>query len=795
MNNNAESNLYNLLVTQDLEPEILDSSGRPVTDPTQAELFSFNWKTENHDYGTVVVLVGQDNQLEVYFGDNLGRTMEADDKSQWYDFLHQLKSFASRNMLTFEINNINRLKYTMQGMAAIKEGLFEGYYGRKNVSYSDEPKQVRLMIKHNRNIGEGEARHRAIESLFVETADGERFKLPFRNLIGGRVMARHCAEGGNPYDAFGQHICEMVTEMNTLARFVRASRGKTFATETTGLVESAVRHYQDLKDKAKRMIGQRGYHEEREIYDPAAATGSELTVESIREMFIERNIDQRIEEALPILARLAMEYKEENMKEVNEFESWTNQVMEGTWALPDSSEADTKLKELMSKPLIVGADATNATEQLYDLVGDDELFDRLNDLAEEDPNANCWDDPAVMDRLNELGVDTSMGPGEADAAGDAEALADPEMGPQTQPELDDQIGENDLNLMRRRAGIQQGMTEGNGDTEIRPGMRVSQGTVVKVNGNTVTVKTSNGDMMNMNIHDVDQGMAEGEGNLATALGKLSGGWSGWHKEEDMSSPDIDVYEYDDGEGGYYGRGTIEHNLKSGEVKVEYHDSENDVDVDGTFKNMGDAMRALRGQWGQNHGGKAPNFDRLGQRKQHGPDDLRKTDRTGRKGTLAGGPSNELKRSINFNKGKHGPQGVLPEGEDHSPVASAITRRILMQRADLLSKYGPEKVTAAIDDVADFVGDTEEIGSSDVSGWVRQVEQSLGGVDEGILDTAKKIGNQVFDKLGGGSDEELLNKLRKDAGLPPRMAVPNKKEVDEELDTDGVMMTRPSNMSS
>jgi len=403
----------------------------------------------------------------------------------------------------------------------------------------------------------------------------------------------------------------------------------------------------------------------------------------------------------------------------------------------------------MSKPLIVGADATNATEQLYDLVGDDELFDRLNDLAEQDPNANVWDDPTIMDRLNELGVDTSMGPGEADADGDAEALADPKMGPQTQPELDDQMGESDLNLMRRRAGIQ-------------------------------------------------QGVAEGEGNLATALGKLSGSWSGWHKEEDMSSPDVDVYEYDDGEGGYYGRGTIEHNLKTGEVKVKYHDSENDADVDGTFKNMGDAMRALRGEHGVNHGGQAPNFDRLGQRKQHGLDDLRKTDRTGRKGTLAGGPSNELKRSIQMNKGRLGPKGTLPEGEDHSPVASAITRRILLQRADLLSKYGPEKVTAAIDDVADFVGDTEEIGSSDVSGWVRQVEQSLGGVDEGILDTAKKVGNRVFDKLGGGSDEDLLNKLRKDAGLPPRMAVPNKQpkqDVEEELDTDGVMMTRPSNMSS
>ena len=70
-----------------------------------------------------------------------------------------------------------------------------------------------------------------------------------------------------------------------------------------------------------------------------------------------------------------------------------------------------------------------------------------------------------------------------------------------------------------------------------------------------------------------------------------------------------------------------------------------------------------------------------------------------------------------------PQGVA-EGEEHSPVASAITRRIMLQRHDLLSKYGPVLVTQAIDEVADFVGDVEEIGSSDVSGWIKQVEQML-----------------------------------------------------------------------
>jgi hypothetical protein len=73
------------------------------------------------------------------------------------------------------------------------------------------------------------------------------------------------------------------------------------------------------------------------------------------------------------------------------------------------------------------------------------------------------------------------------------------------------------------------------------------------------------------------------------------------------------------------------------------------------------------------------------------------------------------------------------GEQDSPVAQAIIRRILLQRTDLLAKHGPEKVGQAVDEVADFVGDVDEIGSSDVSGWVRHVEQMLGNMGEGVAE--------------------------------------------------------------
>jgi hypothetical protein len=201
--------------------------------------------------------------------------------------------------------------------------------------------------------------------------------------------------------------------MATMSRFVRAARGRAFEGEAAAMTESAIRHYQDLKAKAKRMISQRGYREEREQFDPAAFTDSEVTVEAIRDMFIENSLDQRIEEALPILARIAipmavnaLSSDDSELDEARQFESWANNLVEGTWALPEGPEEIARLKELMAEPLPVGPDATNATEQLYDLLGDDALFDELAELARMDANADAR--PAVQRRLQQLGLDNIL---------------------------------------------------------------------------------------------------------------------------------------------------------------------------------------------------------------------------------------------------------------------------------------------------------------------------------------------------------------------------------------------------
>ena len=458
--NTTSQQLYNLLVSRDFDPSALNLMGKPAETPADADLFSFEYKTENKNYGTVVILIDSDNNMEVYFGDNLGKTMEAEDRRDWYDFLYMIRMLAKRNLLTFSLNNLNKLKYNMKTMAAITEGtLLEGYYGTSKTSYSDQPKKTKLVIKHSRALGEGEQRFRNVESLFVETDEGERFKLPFTNLTGGKAMARHIAEGGKPYDAFGQHIAEMMSEMTTLARFTRATRNKQFDEDAQALAEQAVEHYKELKRKAKRMISRRGYAEELENYDPITVTELDETVDAVREIFVQQSLDNRIEEALPFLARLAVgsgiksalssdDVEETNMKEVDAFESWADEVVEGTWAVPDRPEEIEKLKSLMAEPLPVGPDASNATEQLYGIFGDDQLFDDLEELAAQDPDADAR--AVIQARLEQMGISIEDDAGEMPPAeADLEEITDIDSGEQVLKAQRDPMLEDELaNLIK-----------------------------------------------------------------------------------------------------------------------------------------------------------------------------------------------------------------------------------------------------------------------------------------------------------------------------------------------------------
>jgi hypothetical protein len=398
---NISKDLYDLLVSKNFDPNVSDEQGRETT-PDEGSVFKFDYiASSGKNYGTAVILIGDDQDLMLFFGDNLGKSMDnPEDKDEWFQFLQQMSKFSTRhNFHTFTPKNLNAIKHTMAGMAAIKEGLFEGYYGTRRVSYMGERTQARLVINHNRLLGENDKRYRYVESLFIETADGERYRLPFTKLVGGRAMLEHVRQGGKPYDIRATHIAETIQEMSVLARFNRASHNKMFEGQTQQLVEAAREYYHNLQNNLKHISTARGYQAYFESWTPADVGAQEALVEDLKTMFIEQTLDTRIEAALPTLAKI----QGNTMKEAYQFESWANNLVEGTWALPETPEAKDTLYSLLNQELPVGPDAANAKEQLYDILGDDQLFDRLSDLADRDANADAR--PVIIARMKEMGME------------------------------------------------------------------------------------------------------------------------------------------------------------------------------------------------------------------------------------------------------------------------------------------------------------------------------------------------------------------------------------------------------
>ena len=89
--------------------------------------------------------------------------------------------------------------------------------------------------------------------------------------------------------------------------------------------------------------------------------------------------------------------------------------------------------------------------------------------------------------------------------------------------------------------------------------------------------------------------------------------------------------------------------------------------------------------------------------------------------------------------------------------------------DLLKQYGPELVGQAVDEVADYVGDVDEIGSSDVSAWVNQVERMLksnppeafseGATVSYLVDIVNQHGDRGDVRVSAMDAEDAVRKVR------------------------------------
>ena len=78
------------------------------------------------------------------------------------------------------------------------------------------------------------------------------------------------------------------------------------------------------------------------------------------------------------------------------------EIKEGTWAIPDTPKKKMELKKLLQRPIKLGKEGNDASDKLYDLIGDDSLFDALHEAGKENPNDDAR--PLIRYHMKRLGI-------------------------------------------------------------------------------------------------------------------------------------------------------------------------------------------------------------------------------------------------------------------------------------------------------------------------------------------------------------------------------------------------------
>jgi len=317
---------------------IRDEARKKTLDPEKARFFSFNYVSDGEDLGPITISL-LDRSLKIFYSTDIDAKMSQEQKRKWFKFLKDLRFFAMPEIKDFDVRDISKsglnlhdLKYLNKDSDVFTKdevGVNESkLFGTSRSSYQ-QLEDVRIIARHSKPIVDETipgARSRNVESFYIENSQGERFRLPEGTTINGaRAYARHIKNGGVMHDDFSKHISRMVKEMADLRMFVRNMRGRTFEDiQTQQMVESAIDHYGKLHRDLHLIRSQRGYNQYKELWQPDLLEEEYYDMSELKERFVRKVFDERMEDALPVVFR---EYRRRKMAAEKEFESWAHEMV------------------------------------------------------------------------------------------------------------------------------------------------------------------------------------------------------------------------------------------------------------------------------------------------------------------------------------------------------------------------------------------------------------------------------------------------------------------------------------
>jgi hypothetical protein len=466
--------------------ELGDETGAVTLDPREARFFDFDFVREGIDLGRISISVNDSGSLKVFYSQGITEGKDDVTKKIWFDFLKEMRYFAMRRLLRFDTRDVskknldkNDFQFLAKKQSPKEEQMntmFESRWNGKVSSKTSRRTQGRtqIIVKHKNKINEMSPLDRSkpsnILAVFIQNAEGERFKLPFNFLPLAFALAQHVEHGGLPYDGAGKKIIGMCEEIAKLQAFRKQVRSSTLNDDALQITERAIGQLKTLKAQLESLGKRRNYEAWIAEFteDDSEIMSTELddvTLETYKSKFTETNFKEELTQYFPILHKLMQEKvdiqqyvndaqvtetddQEELVKEneFTKFEKWVESIDEAEFR-PDVMKRDMEeMGYLSNTPM----ELDNALEffQSYGLENDPDYADLEEKLeaakefpAEFDNNGmevfKLWAvENNKQDLLDELGIAVDEEPGTAqepqpsDAAPTAPAPAAPT---QTQP--------------------------------------------------------------------------------------------------------------------------------------------------------------------------------------------------------------------------------------------------------------------------------------------------------------------------------------------------------------------------
>jgi hypothetical protein len=228
---------------------LFDEHGNKVFEPESAQSFF----AEPDKLMVTINADGADSSLNMY----VSETSDIDDMKKMID---TMRIVATRYNFLFNIRKYGK-ELNPKDFAFRATPMVESMYGSSKTSYQNIGKS-KLIVRHTSRVNEESrgSRSRRISSIFVETAEGERFKFPNVSLHGARAFAKHLDSGGDSRDNYSTFIFDECDKQQLVSGFRRRIRKLGESNEEIAELNSLLKNVvEESKSKIMKAKGNRFY--------------------------------------------------------------------------------------------------------------------------------------------------------------------------------------------------------------------------------------------------------------------------------------------------------------------------------------------------------------------------------------------------------------------------------------------------------------------------------------------------------------------------------------------------------